>query len=55
MFDQRTTPYAALLMRPALGILFLAHFSLKFSRLPRRARQNSLRLWVCPAGWPTSR
>ncbi|MGG7448307.1 DoxX family protein [Kosakonia oryzendophytica] len=30
MFDQRTTPYAALLMRLALGILFLAHFSLKF-------------------------
>uniref|UniRef100_UPI0031D06F74 DoxX family protein n=1 Tax=Klebsiella sp. TaxID=576 RepID=UPI0031D06F74 len=30
MFDQRTTPYAALVMRLALGILFLAHFSLKF-------------------------
>ena len=30
MFDQRTTPYAALIMRLALGILFLAHFSLKF-------------------------
>lgn len=30
MFDQRTTPYAALIMRLALGILFLAHFGLKF-------------------------
>ena len=30
MFDQRTTPYAALVMRLALGILFLAHFGLKF-------------------------
>ncbi|WLS81125.1 DoxX family protein (plasmid) [Erwinia pyri] len=30
MFDHRTTPYAALIMRLALGILFLAHFGLKF-------------------------
>lgn len=30
MFDQRTTPYAALIMRLSLGILFLAHFGLKF-------------------------
>ncbi|MEN4981227.1 DoxX family protein [Erwinia billingiae] len=30
MFDKRTTPYAALIMRLALGILFLAHFGLKF-------------------------
>ncbi len=30
MFDTRTTPYAALLMRLSLGILFLAHFGLKF-------------------------
>lgn len=30
MIDQRTTPYAALVMRLALGILFLAHFGLKF-------------------------
>lgn len=30
MFDQRTTPYAALVMRLSLGILFLAHFGLKF-------------------------
>ncbi|WP_342323551.1 DoxX family protein [Kosakonia sp. BYX6] len=30
MFDQRTAPYAALIMRLALGILFLAHFGLKF-------------------------
>ncbi|WP_313684775.1 DoxX family protein [Pantoea sp.] len=30
MTDNRTTPYAALIMRIALGILFLAHFGLKF-------------------------
>lgn len=30
MTDNRTAPYAALIMRLALGILFLAHFSLKF-------------------------
>ncbi|MBN1084175.1 DoxX family protein [Erwinia aphidicola] len=30
MFDTRTTPYAALLMRLTLGTLFLAHFGLKF-------------------------
>lgn len=30
MFDQRTTPYAALLLRLALGVLFFAHFGLKF-------------------------
>ncbi|HDY8629323.1 DoxX family protein [Klebsiella pneumoniae] len=30
MIDQRTAPYAALVMRLALGILFLAHFGLKF-------------------------
>jgi putative oxidoreductase len=30
MFDTRTTPYAALLMRLSIGILFLAHFGLKF-------------------------
>lgn len=29
MTDNRTTPWAALVMRVALGILFLAHFSLK--------------------------
>lgn len=30
MTDQRTAPYAALLLRITLGILFLAHFGLKF-------------------------
>ncbi|MBP2170255.1 putative oxidoreductase [Erwinia toletana] len=30
MSDNRTTPYAALIMRLALGVLFLAHFGLKF-------------------------
>lgn len=30
MTDSRTAPYASLLLRTALGILFLAHFSLKF-------------------------
>lgn len=30
MLDQRTAPYAALLLRIVLGILFLAHFGLKF-------------------------
>ncbi|HDS1237720.1 DoxX family protein [Pluralibacter gergoviae] len=30
MFDQRTTPYAALLLRLALAVLFFAHFGLKF-------------------------
>jgi putative oxidoreductase len=30
MFDTRTTPYAAVVMRLSLGILFLAHFGLKF-------------------------
>ena len=30
MTDSRTAPYASLLLRLALGILFLAHFSLKF-------------------------
>ncbi|WP_300001299.1 DoxX family protein [uncultured Cedecea sp.] len=30
MSDQRTAPYAALIMRLVLGILFLAHFGLKF-------------------------
>lgn len=30
MTDNRTAPYAALIMRIALGILFLAHFGLKF-------------------------
>lgn len=30
MFDTPTTPYAALVMRLSLGILFLAHFGLKF-------------------------
>ncbi|MBS0849330.1 DoxX family protein [Citrobacter sp. JGM124] len=30
MLDQRTAPYAAFIMRLALGILFLAHFGLKF-------------------------
>jgi putative oxidoreductase len=29
MTDNRTTPWAALILRIALGILFLAHFSLK--------------------------
>ena len=30
MIDTRTAPYAALLLRLSLGILFIAHFSLKF-------------------------
>lgn len=30
MTDNRTAPYAAFIMRIALGILFLAHFGLKF-------------------------
>lgn len=30
MTDSRTAPYASLLLRLALGTLFLAHFSLKF-------------------------
>lgn len=30
MTDSRTAPYASLLLRLTLGILFLAHFSLKF-------------------------
>ncbi|WP_345830860.1 DoxX family protein [Erwinia sp. HDF1-3R] len=30
MTDNRTAPWAALILRLALGILFLAHFSLKF-------------------------
>jgi putative oxidoreductase len=30
MSDNRTAPYAALIMRLSLGILFLAHFGLKF-------------------------
>ena len=30
MIDQRTTPYAALLLRLALAVLFFAHFGLKF-------------------------
>lgn len=30
MIDTRTTPYAALVLRLSLGILFLAHFGLKF-------------------------
>jgi putative oxidoreductase len=30
MIDSRTAPYAALLLRVSLGILFLAHASLKF-------------------------
>ena len=30
MTDHRTAPYAALLLRITLGILFLAHFGLKF-------------------------
>lgn len=30
MTDSRTAPYASLLLRLALGILFLAHFGLKF-------------------------
>lgn len=30
MTDTRTAPYAALLLRLSLGILFLAHFGLKF-------------------------
>ncbi|WP_437616359.1 DoxX family protein [Erwinia sp. V71] len=30
MTDNRTAPYAALVLRIALGILFLAHFGLKF-------------------------
>lgn len=30
MSDTRTAPYAALILRLALGILFLAHFGLKF-------------------------
>lgn len=29
MIDHRTVPYAALLLRVSLGVLFLAHFSLK--------------------------
>ncbi|WP_437891716.1 DoxX family protein [Phytobacter sp. V91] len=30
MTDSRTAPYASLILRLALGILFLAHFGLKF-------------------------
>ncbi|WP_211139579.1 DoxX family protein [Acinetobacter baretiae] len=30
MNHQNTTPYAALVLRISLGILFLAHFGLKF-------------------------
>lgn len=30
MFDNRTAPYAALILRLSLGLLFLAHFGLKF-------------------------
>lgn len=30
MTDQRTAPWASLILRLALGILFLAHFGLKF-------------------------
>lgn len=30
MIDQRTAPYAAFVLRIAIGILFLAHFYLKF-------------------------
>ncbi|WP_338515708.1 hypothetical protein VRC25_00775 [Erwinia aphidicola] len=53
MFDTRTTPYAALLMRLTLGTLFLAHFGLKFLfLLPQVLRNSSLR-WVCLLVWPT--
>nr|WP_321238210.1 DoxX family protein [uncultured Tolumonas sp.] len=30
MIDTRTAPYAAFILRLSLGVLFLAHFSLKF-------------------------
>ncbi|MCL1076336.1 DoxX family protein [Shewanella dokdonensis] len=30
MFDRRTAPYAALLLRVSLGVLFLAHLGLKY-------------------------
>jgi putative oxidoreductase len=29
MFNQRTAPYAVLLLRVSLGVLFLAHVALK--------------------------
>jgi putative oxidoreductase len=53
MTDSRTAPYASLLLRLALGILFLAHFSLKFCFYPGGYREVFC-LSVCPAGWPIS-
>jgi putative oxidoreductase len=54
MFDQRTTPYAALVMRLALGILFLAHFSLKFFAFTPPEPPGFSSRSVFPAGWPIS-
>jgi putative oxidoreductase len=54
MTDSRTAPYASLLLRLALGILFLAHFSLKFFVFTPAGTAKFLPLSVCLAGWPIS-
>ena len=55
MVDTRTAPYAALILRVTLGILFLAHAGLKiFVFTPPEPRSSSARS-VCPPLSPTSR
>jgi putative oxidoreductase len=49
MTDSRTAPYASLLLRLALGILFLAHFGLKFCLHPG-GNCEILRLLGLPGG-----
>ena len=55
MIDTRTAPYAAFILRLSLGVLFLAHFSLKFLSLHQQEPLNFSNRWVCPALWLISR
>ena len=54
MTDSRTAPYASLLLRLALGILFLAHFSLKFFVFTPAGTAKFFASLGLPAGWPIS-
>jgi len=55
MIDTRTAPYAALLLRVSLGVLFLAHgLLLKVLTFTIQERPDISRASAIPAGSPIS-
>ena len=56
VIDTRTAPYAALVLRVALGVMFIAHsLILKYFILRCPARRSSSSRSACPPRWRTSR